>query len=93
MNGKTKFLNAMNASWGRRLCDCNRSLRNKYLGNRWPVVSSAPDPTLIIWKNLGKGKIERCCRNMMILLAAFALLGLGFLTIVKIYEVNDDFKN
>ena len=93
MNGKTKFLNAMNASWGRRICDCNRSLRNKYLGNRWPVVSEAPDPTLIIWKNLGKGKIERCCRNVTIFLAAFGLLTLGFWAIVKIYEVNDDFKS
>ena len=74
-------------------CDDPNLLRSKYLGARWPRVSEAPDPSLIIWKNLGKGKIERCCRNVTIFVAAFILLTLGFWVIVKIYEVNDDFKS
>ena len=94
MNGKQKFMKAMSVGRCRRFFTCgDRSLRIRHLGNRWPVVSDAPDPTLIIWKNLGKGKIERCCRNLTILLMAFLLLALGFWCIVKIYEVNDDFKN
>ena len=74
-------------------CEDPHLLRSKYLGARWPSVREAPDPSLIIWKNLGKGKIERCCRNVTIFVAAFALLTLGFWAIVKIYEVNDDFKS
>ena len=104
MNGKTKFLKAMQVSRCRRCltrccggcsacCGDVQQLRNRYLGGRWPRVSEAPDPSLIIWKNLGKGKIERCCRNVTIFLAAFALLSLGFWAIVNIYEVNDDFKS
>ena len=94
MNGKKKFLKAMDVGTCKRLCPCgDKSLKAKYLGNRWPAVSEAPDPTLIIWKNLGKGKIERCCRNLTIFLAAITLLAVGFVAIVKLYEVNDDFKS
>ena len=105
MNGKEKFLKAMQIGACRRFwtqrCPCRSGprcgdpdlLRSRYLGGRWPRVEEAPDPSLIIWKNLGKGKIERCCRNVTIFLAAFGLLTLGFWAIVKIYEVNDDFKS
>lgn len=78
--------------WYCSCCGTRDDIEHKYIGGRWPVVEEAPDPTLIIWKNLGKGKIERCCRNIMILLFAFALVVLGFLTITKIYEVNDEVK-
>ena len=94
MNGKQKFLKAMDVGKCKRYCPCgDKRLKNKYLGKRWPAVSEAPDPTLIIWKNLGKGKIERCCRNLTIFLAAIVLLAVGFLAIVKLYEVNEDFKS
>ena len=63
------------------------------MGGRWPKVEEAPDPSLIIWKNLGKGKIERSCRNVMIFIAAFILVIFGFLAITKIYEVNDEVKD
>ena len=78
--------------WYCSCCGHRDDIEYKYIGGRWPVLEEAPDPTLIIWKNLGKGKIERCCRNVLIFLMAFALVILGFLTITKIYEVNDEVK-
>ena len=76
-------------------CDCQgrrNGLKHKYLGNRWPKVSDAEDPSLIIWKNLGIGKIERACRNLTIYLMSLILVVGGFIVISKINEVDDEIK-
>ena len=97
MNGKEKFLKAFKVDPCSRWCMYYNDyhwddIKHKYLGKRWPSVEEAPDPTLIIWKNLGKGRIERCCRNLMIFIVAIILVILGFLSITKLYEVNDEYK-
>ena len=54
------------------------------------MVEAAPDPSLITWANLGKGKIERCGRTAVSYLLAMILLIGGFITVVKLMEVKAD---
>jgi len=64
MNGKEKFLNALDINICKRgLMRCQKkheAIEHKYIGGKWPKVDVAPDPSLIIWSNLGNGKIKRC---------------------------------
>ena len=88
MNGREKFLNAMNIScWKRCRLRCSSkidTIEHKYMGGEWPDVVPATDPTLILWHNLGKGKIARCGRGTIsIIFSILVLLG-GFLLIVFI---------
>ena len=54
------------------------------MGGEWPDIEPATDPTLILWHNLGKGKIARCGRGTIsIIFSILVLLG-GFLLIVFI---------
>ena len=81
MNGKTKFMKAMRRSWCRRKCprwySYNQKEAHKYIGGRWPRVKSAPDPTLILWNNLGYSKTERCLRGSYVTVAALLLIAIG----------------
>lgn len=61
-------------------------IEHKYLQNRWPVVKVAPHPTLIIWKNLGYGKINRCTRSVIVSLITIFLMILGFWIISRIFD-------
>ena len=85
MNGKRKFLKAMNIGackrWCLRMKKKQDTIEHKYMAGSWPEVVSAPDPSLIVWENLGKGKIERCGRSTVTNIFAFGLLlvGLGAL--------------
>ena len=94
MNGKKKFLKAMNVGGCQRCClRCKKnqgSIAHKYIGGRWPIVEAAPDPSLITWANLGKGKIERCGRTSVSYILALLLLIGGFITVVKLMEVKAD---
>ena len=92
MNGKEKFLDSLKVGACRRCCIlyCNRGgkrdeIEHKYLAGRWPRVQVAPDPTLIIWKNLGIGKIERFFRNLTIYIIALCLVVAGSVAITAIY--------
>jgi hypothetical protein len=67
MNGKTKFLNALDKNRlsckSRCLVSCGcphkvPELKDKLIGGSYPEVQEAPNPTLIIWQNLGVGKIS-----------------------------------
>jgi len=51
-------------------------------------VQSAPDPSLILWPNLGKGKIERCGRATFSYIFAMLLLIFGFLLVVYLMDVK-----
>ena len=66
---------------------------HKYLSGKWPQVESAPDPSLILWSNLGKGKIERCGRNSLSLILSMILLLLGFAAIIYLLNVQDQYKS
>ena len=53
MNGKKKFLKGMNIGCCRRcILRCQgkeETIAHKYIGDRWPEVKEAPDPSLIVW--------------------------------------------
>ena len=63
------------------------------MSGKWPQVESAPDPSLILWSNLGKGKIERCGRNSLSLILSMILLLLGFAAIIYLLNVQDEYKS
>jgi len=62
MHGKNKFIDNMKVSSVKRCCIQkfgDKSLIDyKYLGTNWPMVEDAPDPTVILWENLGYGKLS-----------------------------------
>ena len=92
MNGKAKFLKAMNISSCRRCiirCQGKQdTIEHKYIGGKWPVFEPAPDPSLIVWENLGKGKIARCGRASMTNIMAFILLCGGFAFIIWLFGLQ-----
>ena len=96
MKGKDKFVKAMDINPCKRMVmRCKKqhdAIAHKYIGGRWPVVQEAPDPTLIIWKNLGNGKIKRCGLSTMSNILALILLLVGFLTIVYLLALQADVK-
>jgi len=53
MNGKKKFMKAMNVSACERMkLKCKKrqgEIEHKYIAGKWPKVESAPDPSLIVW--------------------------------------------
>jgi len=55
------------------------------MAGKWPEVYDAPDPTLIIWENLGKGKIERCGRGTITNVMAGLLLLIGLSSLVYLF--------
>jgi len=58
------------------------------MGNSWPIVEEAPHPSLIIWKNLGVGKINRCARSVVVSLIAAVLMAIAFFAITPIVDAN-----
>ena len=86
MNGKQKFLKAMDIGCCKRCrLRCKNqgdTIKHKYLAGDWPAVEPATDPTLILWQNLGKGKIARCGRSTISIIFSILLLLAGFLLIV-----------
>ena len=100
MNGAKKFTNAINMNACKRFfawC-CNRNkykrcggrsfdrIKHKYIGNQWPNTVETVDPALILWKNLGIGKIDRCTRSLFTYILSFIIILLGFSVIV--YTLN-----
>ena len=50
-------------------------------------MRTATDPSLIIWENLGKGKIDRCGLSSCTNILAFNLLVIGFALFLWILEL------
>ena len=48
----------------------------------WPNLTVAPEPSLIIWLNLGINKVSRLIRKQILNLFSFAIIIIGFLAIV-----------
>ena len=67
-------------------------IQHKYIAGKWPGVHDAPDPTLILWENLGKGRIEKCGRSTLSNILAGILLLVGFLTIIYLLNVQAQYK-
>ena len=70
MNGKEKFLKALKINRCRRCTmRCNgrmSEISHKYIGKHWPNVKPAVDPSLIEWKNLGVGPINKFIRQVIV---------------------------
>ena len=92
MNGKDKFIKALDINCCKRcILRCQKKqdvIAHKYLAGKWPTVLEAPDPTLILWENLGKGRIEKCGRSTISNVLAFLLLMVGFISIIYLMSVQ-----
>lgn len=101
MNGKEKFQRAFKIGAVRRCvlkCEGRQNeIKHKYLGEdgklTWPSIKNPTDPSLIQWKNLGIGRIERFCRSFAVYVASGLILLIGFITILAILKFQDDFKS
>ena len=98
MNGKQKFMSALNRSklsCNHRCmlsCGCQRrvkELEHKLIGGLYPEVTDAPDPTLILWSNLGVGRVNRCCRASLNYLFSVLIIAIGFVIIIYIGNLRD----
>ena len=83
MNGLQKFENAMKISCLKRaflICLWRKDeFRHKYLdGEKWPKFSAPPEPSLIIWENLGVSKVSQLIRRGIINVLSIIVTILGF---------------
>ena len=96
MTGKEKFLKAMDISSCRRcIMRCQKrhdEIAHKYIAGKWPTIKEAPDPSLILWSNLGKGKIDRCGRQTISNALSFILLLVSFGLIIWLLDKQDQYK-
>ena len=86
MNSKSKFTKALNINICKRaflICICRKNrIAHKYLnGNIWPKIYAAPEPTLIIWDNIGVGKLQHYLRILLVNLISLLVLVCGFFCI------------
>jgi hypothetical protein len=86
MNGKEKFVKAMQVNACRRCCimKCGKkeNLEYKYLESHWPKIVDAPDPTLINWQNLGYTRFNRFIRSLIVNLICFVIVMASFYSII-----------
>lgn len=83
MNGVTKFQNEMNIGFIQRcflIMTCRKDkIRHKYLNNNiWPKLHPAPEPTLIMWNNLGIKIREMKIRRFIINVISIIVMVIGF---------------
>jgi hypothetical protein len=89
MNGKQKFKDAFahHNKCQRFVLRCrgrHNEIAHKYIGETWPRVEDAPDPTLINWENLGASKTHRRCCKLITNFFAVILLLLSFRLVLQI---------
>ncbi len=87
MNGVSKFKSALDFSLFKRMVfilTCRKDqIAHKYLDDEiWPNLTVAPEPSLIIWLNLGINKVSRLIRKQILNLFSFVIIIIGFLAIV-----------
>ena len=96
MNGKKKFLEAMNIGCCKRctkMCSNKHDeIMHKYLGGRWPEVKEATHPSLILWKNLGYGKIDRCLHSCYVSFFALLLMIGGFSIVIALIFYKNSYS-
>ena len=83
INGVTKFQNAMNIGRMKRcfwIMTCRKDkIRHKYLnGSIWPKLHPAPEPTLIMWNNLGIGPRQMKIRRFVVNIISVVVMIIGF---------------
>ena len=97
MLGKQKFKAAMDLNKCRRCCLICRGRRveigHKYMGGKWPKVREPTDPSLILWRNLGKGRVEQFFNQAGTMVLVLLLLAAGFSSIVGLFYLKDQYPN
>ena len=84
--GKQRFeanmkVNVFRRCWSRCFNRCPKrcgggkydQIEHMYIGGKWPTLVETVDPSLIIYKNLGIGKINRYARSMLTYLISFVV--------------------
>lgn len=86
----------LNRSSCRKCCAvcCCRSKKHvhKFLGGHWPNCETAPDPSLIEWKNLGVGGFSRFVRQVIVYSLSAVIIFVCFSGIVYAMDYSDDMK-
>jgi hypothetical protein len=59
------------------------------MGGKWPVIDEAINPSLIEWKNLGIGKINRCVRTSIVWIISIVLICFGFYALIWILDFKE----
>jgi hypothetical protein len=95
MNGVSKFKKAIEISRIRRawiICSCRKKMiEHKYFeGETWPKFEEAPEPSLIIWNNLGISKGSRRIRTGLINIFSTVVMLSGFLMISYGKKVSEN---
>mmetsp|Transcript_2180 Transcript_2180/g.3250 ORF Transcript_2180/g.3250 Transcript_2180/m.3250 type:complete len:85 (+) Transcript_2180:2184-2438(+) len=65
------------------ICTCRGSrIKHKYLdGKFWPKPEAAPEPSLILWNNLGVSGCSRWIRTIAVNIISITIIVIGFLAI------------
>ena len=99
MEGKKKIMEELEISAAKRCCIvycgcCGNkdALSHKYIGERWPVFEEAPDPSLIIWSNLGVTQCGRLVRSILVFLLSVLVVVGSFGLIVWVMKWRDKYK-
>ena len=66
-----------------------KDIEHKYIGGSWPKQRQTVEPDLIVWKNLGIGKIGRFGRALCTYMLSFFIILLGFSVIVLMISKKD----
>ena len=80
-NGKEKFIKAYKKGPCQRCCNYERH-KHKYIDGKWPKVSEAPDPSVIIWQNLAIGKCSRFFRSLGVWILSILIMLLSLVVII-----------
>eukprot|EP00347_Sterkiella_histriomuscorum_P019608 403340984 len=94
MNGKEKYIRSMKRiGLCRRICGNKQAFRHKYLDESWPEVKYAPEPSVILWKNLKVGGFERISRTLFVTLITLILLAFSVMGIVVAKYYQDKYSS
>ena len=58
----------------------------------WPEVYSAPEPSVILWRNLSVGPVNRFCRTIIVSIVTLILLALSIFCIVVTKYYQDQYS-
>jgi hypothetical protein len=92
MEGRERMLKAYDYNWMSRFCllkCCKKAhIENKYFFNRWLEVSPGPEPSDILWENLGVTKCERVTRICIITIISLIFVILTSYVAVILEEID-----
>lgn len=70
-----------------------KKIQHKYLNKKiWPKIYDAPEPTLILWRNLGHGQLNRFIRRTIVQIVSLAIIAVGFFAIAKGEDIQNNAK-